>query len=71
MTTTLKNGMSVTPPSGYFSDLTFGKNYKVFDVDIDNGETYFFIKSDSLINKFCILNDCAHISNLNWKIVEK
>ena len=70
MPTTLKNGMYVTPPMGYFVGLTFDKKYKVFNVD-DYDETISFeIKNDGNLKIFCLLKNCAHINNLNWKIVE-
>jgi len=70
MPTTLKNGMYVTPPKdGKF--LTKDKKYRVNYVDLClNDNLSFEIINDKGQVAFCLLNNCTHINNLNWKIVE-
>lgn len=72
MPTTLKNGMFVTPPISN-EYLTEGKKYKVKNVNKQpRPYNYSFdIKSDKNFDlKMCLFNECSHINNLNWKIVE-
>ena len=70
MPTTLKNGMYVTPPISN-EYLTEGSKYivnKVSNGFCDNIQ--FKIRNDKNKVITCLLNNCAHINNLNWKIVE-
>ena len=71
MTTTLKNGMYVTPPVGVFNSVTYGEKYQISNVETNkNGLSCFNINDDDNIQIFCISEECSHINNLNWKIVE-
>lgn len=71
MTTTLKNGMYVTPPKGKFIDIKYCKKYQVSSVSVnDLGIVSFSIIDDFGDTRYCLLNNCLHINNLNWKIVE-
>jgi len=64
----LKDGMIVICPIKA-RNFTKGKEYVVYDVEksLMNGFTFYII--NNLNNEsFCLLNECAHIKNKNWKI---
>ena len=73
MPTTLKNGMFVTPPiRGNRKQFTIGSKYKVSSVGKSFTQHLYNFEITDDFGKicYCLLNNCAHINNLNWKIVE-
>ena len=68
----LKNGMKVIAPEGCETWLTAGKEYEVFNVDIE-GEPYYFgfnIIDDEGDKIFCVLNNCDSLNGGNFTIKE-
>ena len=64
----LKDGMKVICPIK--TDIfTKGKEYVVYDVEKNlRNEFAFYIINNLNRESFCLLNECAHIKNKNWKI---